>query len=393
MPRTSLNRRVRATMSRCAGSRRAPSHESRTPTAWRAPACARRRGRSHGRLGGVRARCVVQRARGVERSGARGARRVVRTGAPTRWSNGATPSTRASRSRGQSDAAVGRCRKGCSRRGCARRVRGSPPPEPTARGRRARVGRGVRARRRRRATRRARRRDDVRSARRCSFQPPRRCAGARVGAVSLREDSSTFRSPSRHASRRRRWRHLGGRGGWRARSRSGRSGEPESGAVDALEKIVLDHSFLPAERADAARALRLLDDDGHAAAADALAQMGPGKDTFDALRVAGDDYGILSSLVAVAGAGGAQEERARPLRARRPDRARRAGVPGAANRGASMRRRGGALERGLRLRRAQALRRGVIRVVPSGRASPRSCAGRSSATGARRGARSRRAIT
>ena len=30
-------------------------------------------------------------------------------------------------------------------------------------------------------------------------------------------------------------------------------------------------------------------------------QMGPGKDTFDALRVAGDDYGILSSLVASLG--------------------------------------------------------------------------------------------
>ncbi|MGO9712788.1 MAG: peptidylprolyl isomerase [Polyangiaceae bacterium] len=92
----------------------------------------------------------------------------------------------------------------------------------------------------------------------------------------------------------------GGRGGARAFAirALGRTGV---GAVDALEKIVLDHSFLPAERADAARALRLLDDDGHAAAADALAQMGPGKDTFDALRVAGDDYGILSSLVASLG--------------------------------------------------------------------------------------------
>jgi cyclophilin family peptidyl-prolyl cis-trans isomerase len=44
-----------------------------------------------------------------------------------------------------------------------------------------------------------------------------------------------------------------------------------------------------------------MDDAGHAAAADALAQLAPSKDAFDALRVGGDDYGVLSSLVAALG--------------------------------------------------------------------------------------------
>jgi hypothetical protein len=44
-----------------------------------------------------------------------------------------------------------------------------------------------------------------------------------------------------------------------------------------------------------------MDDAGHAAAADALAQLAPSKDAFDVLRVGGDDYGVLSSLVAALG--------------------------------------------------------------------------------------------
>lgn len=76
-------------------------------------------------------------------------------------------------------------------------------------------------------------------------------------------------------------------------------------AVEPLEKIVLDRTFSPAERASAASALRLLGDEGHAAAADALAQLAPGreaKDALELLRVAGDDYGILISLVVALGA-------------------------------------------------------------------------------------------
>jgi cyclophilin family peptidyl-prolyl cis-trans isomerase len=92
---------------------------------------------------------------------------------------------------------------------------------------------------------------------------------------------------------------LGARGvaRWFAVRALGRTGP---GAAGELEKIALDHTFSPAERASAAGALRVLDDEGHAAAADAIAQMAPGKDSHDTselLRVAGDDYGILASLV------------------------------------------------------------------------------------------------
>ena len=72
-------------------------------------------------------------------------------------------------------------------------------------------------------------------------------------------------------------------------------------AAGDLERVTLDHSFSPAERADAARALRSLGEEGHAAAAEALAQMAPSKDPFELLRVAGDDYGVLTSLVAALG--------------------------------------------------------------------------------------------
>ncbi len=85
---------------------------------------------------------------------------------------------------------------------------------------------------------------------------------------------------------------------WFAVRALGRTGPS---AVDALERVVLDRSFSPAERANAAGALRLLGDDGHAAAADALAQMAPGHDALEITRVAGDDYGILVSLVAALG--------------------------------------------------------------------------------------------
>jgi cyclophilin family peptidyl-prolyl cis-trans isomerase len=85
---------------------------------------------------------------------------------------------------------------------------------------------------------------------------------------------------------------------WFAVRALGRTGPA---AALALEGIALDRSFSPAERASAAGALRLLDDDGHAAAADALAQISLGKDPLDAGRVAGDDYGVLASLVAALG--------------------------------------------------------------------------------------------
>jgi cyclophilin family peptidyl-prolyl cis-trans isomerase len=72
-------------------------------------------------------------------------------------------------------------------------------------------------------------------------------------------------------------------------------------SASEMERIVLDHSFTPAERADAARALRAMGDDGHAAAADALVQLAPSKDPLELTRVGGDDYGILSSLIASLG--------------------------------------------------------------------------------------------
>ncbi len=78
-------------------------------------------------------------------------------------------------------------------------------------------------------------------------------------------------------------------------------GRTGSASVPDVERIVLDHSFSPAERADAARALRALGDDGHAAAADALAQLVPSKDPLEISRVGGDDYGVLTSLVASLG--------------------------------------------------------------------------------------------
>jgi cyclophilin family peptidyl-prolyl cis-trans isomerase len=73
-------------------------------------------------------------------------------------------------------------------------------------------------------------------------------------------------------------------------------------AIDDLARLSLDRTLGPAERADAARALRNLDDAGHAAAASALAQLVP--DTKDALaitRLGEDDYGVLASLVASLG--------------------------------------------------------------------------------------------
>jgi cyclophilin family peptidyl-prolyl cis-trans isomerase len=93
---------------------------------------------------------------------------------------------------------------------------------------------------------------------------------------------------------------LGGRGVARAFAvrALGRTGPR---AAEDLERVTLDHAFSPAERADAARALRSLGEEGHAAAAEALAQMAPSKDPFELLRVAGDDYGILTSLVAALG--------------------------------------------------------------------------------------------
>jgi cyclophilin family peptidyl-prolyl cis-trans isomerase len=81
----------------------------------------------------------------------------------------------------------------------------------------------------------------------------------------------------------------------RALGRTGDASAPD------VERIAVDRTFTPAERADAARALRGMDDAGHAAAADALAQLAPSKDAFDVLRVGGDDYGVLSSLVAALG--------------------------------------------------------------------------------------------
>jgi cyclophilin family peptidyl-prolyl cis-trans isomerase/HEAT repeat protein len=83
---------------------------------------------------------------------------------------------------------------------------------------------------------------------------------------------------------------------WFAVRALGRTGP---GAVSDLERIALDRSFSPAERANAAGALRL-NDEGHAAAADALAQMAhewSARDAPDVARVAGDDYAILVSLV------------------------------------------------------------------------------------------------
>jgi len=78
-------------------------------------------------------------------------------------------------------------------------------------------------------------------------------------------------------------------------------GRTGSASVPDVERIVLDATFTPAERADAARALRGMGDDGHAAAADALAQLVPSKDALEISRVGGDDYGVLSSLVASLG--------------------------------------------------------------------------------------------
>jgi cyclophilin family peptidyl-prolyl cis-trans isomerase len=78
-------------------------------------------------------------------------------------------------------------------------------------------------------------------------------------------------------------------------------GRTGGAAVPDVTRIVLDRSFSPAERADAARALRTMGDDGRAAAADALAQLVPGRDPLELSRLGGDDYGILSSLVASLG--------------------------------------------------------------------------------------------
>jgi cyclophilin family peptidyl-prolyl cis-trans isomerase len=78
-------------------------------------------------------------------------------------------------------------------------------------------------------------------------------------------------------------------------------GRTGPGAARDVARIAVDRSFSPAERSDAARALRLMDDDGHAAALDALVQLVPGKDAFELLRVGGDDYGVLASLVAALG--------------------------------------------------------------------------------------------
>ena len=79
-------------------------------------------------------------------------------------------------------------------------------------------------------------------------------------------------------------------------------GRTGAAALGELVKIPLDRSFSPAERAEASRALAGLGDDGHAAAADVLTQLAPGGDPLDVLRVAGDDYGVLITLVAALGA-------------------------------------------------------------------------------------------
>jgi cyclophilin family peptidyl-prolyl cis-trans isomerase/HEAT repeat protein len=78
----------------------------------------------------------------------------------------------------------------------------------------------------------------------------------------------------------------------------GRTG-PDAAA--ALERVVVERSFGPAERADAARALRSLGDEGHAAAAEALAALAPSKDAFDLARLGSDDDAILVTLVGALG--------------------------------------------------------------------------------------------
>lgn len=83
----------------------------------------------------------------------------------------------------------------------------------------------------------------------------------------------------------------------RALSKTGPSASAE------LQRIATDGAALPAERADAARALGKLGVAGHAAAAQALEKVLPAhaEDPLEVLRLAGDDYSVALALLSSIG--------------------------------------------------------------------------------------------
>ncbi|CAN5723398.1 peptidylprolyl isomerase [soil metagenome] len=82
----------------------------------------------------------------------------------------------------------------------------------------------------------------------------------------------------------------------RALGKSGPAAAPE------LQRIVTDvKGFDPAERAEAARALGKLGPDAQAVAADALAHLIPDRDPFAILALTGDNYSVLTALLASVG--------------------------------------------------------------------------------------------
>jgi cyclophilin family peptidyl-prolyl cis-trans isomerase len=74
-------------------------------------------------------------------------------------------------------------------------------------------------------------------------------------------------------------------------------------ALSELTRVAVEKEFTAAERAEAARALALLGEAGRAAAAEALARVTPdAKDALAIMALGGDDFGVLSALIAAAGA-------------------------------------------------------------------------------------------
>jgi len=68
-------------------------------------------------------------------------------------------------------------------------------------------------------------------------------------------------------------------------------------AVPELAKVVRDRGFAAAERAEAARGLGLLDAPGRQAAVQALAALAPSQDPIALMALAGDEFGVLATLL------------------------------------------------------------------------------------------------
>jgi cyclophilin family peptidyl-prolyl cis-trans isomerase len=78
-------------------------------------------------------------------------------------------------------------------------------------------------------------------------------------------------------------------------------GRTTKDAVRELVRVTTDRSFLPAERAEAARALGLLGEPGQAGIAEALARLVPDKDPFAIAAIGADEYGPMAALAAALG--------------------------------------------------------------------------------------------